>query len=556
MKNFLHFSFFLFFTLHSLQAQLVITEIYFNSLGVNDSDYLEIYNNSGTDLDLQSYRFTDGIEHVFPSMILKNGEYLVLTVDSESLKESLDIDAIQWDSGTLGNADQIRLVDPMGNLVDQVSYDPFSNPNWPPFAAGTGLGYQLCDVNSDNTNPTNWQITNESLIETSGQVIYGTPGWENTCAEGPVVLPLRKELNILETENLKELYFYLDNSNFAPSKLSVSVDPSSTASPDDYNILNNEAEFNGTDHTSATFTIQIINDNIEEDQEYLILNIEVEDNISALLIEQVTLTIYDDDTALEKGMVLVGIFDADDTDDIEDQGVELFAIKDVDDLSRYSIGIANNGGGTDGIELNLPAISLKKGENYFISDSKLRFEHFFGIESNLANHNVLFNGDDAIELFENGKVIDVFGEIDVDGTGSIWEYTNGWAKRISNTGPNMAEFDPNNWLFGGTNILSGVTNDQCAIPYPFDIYTSILEANENVEFSISPTLTTGRLIVNHSDLKGKAIIFDQLGEVVSYFDLNRTSKKTEIDVENLASGIYFLALQGNDNITTRKFIKI
>ena len=556
MKNFLHLSFFLFFALNSAHTQLVITEIYFNSPGVNDSDYLEIYNNSGDDLNLESYRFTDGIEHVFPSMILKNGAYLVLTVHKESLKETLDIDAIQWDAGTLGNSDQIRIVDPMGNLVDQVSYDPFSNPNWPPFAAGTGLAYQLCDVDSDNANPSNWQITNQPLTQIDERIIYGTPGWENTCAEGPVVLPLRNEYNVLETEQVEELFFFLDNSNFEPSKLSISVDPSSTASQADFILLNNEAEFNGSEHASSSFTIQIINDNLKEEQEHLILNIVAEENIDLLLVDQVTITIFDDDSDLEKGMILVGVFDLDDTDGIADQGFELYAIKDVDDLSRYSIGIANNGGGTDGIELTLPSISLSKGDNYFISDSKLRFEHFFGIESQLANHNTFFNGDDAIQLFENGQVIDVYGEVNTDGTGTIWEYTNGWAKRISNTGPDMTEFDPDNWLFGGTGVLSGATNDQCAIPYPFDIYTSVPETSENPHFSIWPTLTNENLIIQHPDIGGIAIIYNQLGEAISKINLNTNSDTTVINVVDLTSGIYFFSFQGNANMATRKFIKI
>ena len=32
------------------------------------------------------------------------------------------------------------------------------------------------------------------------------------------------------------------------------------------------------------------------------------------------------------------------------------------------------------------------------------------------------NGDDAIELFEQGVAIETFGDLDVDGTGEAWEY--------------------------------------------------------------------------------------------------------------------------------------
>lgn len=45
------------------------------------------------------------------------------------------------------------------------------------------------------------------------------------------------------------------------------------------------------------------------------------------------------------------------------------------------------------------------------------------------------NGDDAIELFCDGQVIDVFGNINQSGVGQPWEYTDGWAYRKNNTGP-------------------------------------------------------------------------------------------------------------------------
>ena len=40
---------------------------------------------------------------------------------------------------------------------------------------------------------------------------------------------------------------------------------------------------------------------------------------------------------------------------------------------------------------------------------------------------VTHNGDDAIELFEGGYQIDVFGDINQDGTGTAWEYKDVWA---------------------------------------------------------------------------------------------------------------------------------
>ena len=56
------------------------------------------------------------------------------------------------------------------------------------------------------------------------------------------------------------------------------------------------------------------------------------------------------------------------------------------------------------------------------------------------------NGDDAIELFQDGNVIDVFG--DISGSNEPWDYENGWAYRNSATGPDGSAFSLGSWSFG------------------------------------------------------------------------------------------------------------
>ena len=48
----------------------------------------------------------------------------------------------------------------------------------------------------------------------------------------------------------------------------------------------------------------------------------------------------------------------------------------------------------------------------------------------VGNSDISQNGDDAIELFEQGVVIETFGDIDVDGTGEAWEYMDSWAYKV------------------------------------------------------------------------------------------------------------------------------
>ena len=80
-------------------------------------------------------------------------------------------------------------------------------------------------------------------------------------------------------------------------------------------------------------------------------------------------------------------------------------------------------------------------------------------------------GDDAIELFRGGDVVDVFGTVGMSGTGQPWEYTDGWAYRVDGTGQDGAAFTPDNWSFSGPNALDNETsNATAAVPFPIGTY--------------------------------------------------------------------------------------
>ncbi|MEO1448192.1 MAG: T9SS type A sorting domain-containing protein [Bacteroidota bacterium] len=161
------------------------------------------------------------------------------------------------------------------------------------------------------------------------------------------------------------------------------------------------------------------------------------------------------------------------------KAVEVYALADIADLSEYGLGSANNGGGTDGVEFEFPAITARAGDFMYVTSSGGAddFEAFFGFPATFADPGgaVLVNGDDAVELFKNGVVVDVFGDINVDGTGEAWEYLDGWAYRNNFTGPDGTTFDINNWSFSGPNALDNETsNATAATPFPLKSFSSIV----------------------------------------------------------------------------------
>jgi len=137
------------------------------------------------------------------------------------------------------------------------------------------------------------------------------------------------------------------------------------------------------------------------------------------------------------------------------KAIHLVALQDIADLSVFGIGVANNGGGSDGQEYTLCAESVSAGDDILIVRDFMAMESYFSncfsefeLVCDQGTSDISQNGDDAIELFELGVVIETFGEIDVDGSGQAWEYTDSWAFQTSE----------GDWTYGEVNCTDGTEN--------------------------------------------------------------------------------------------------
>jgi predicted extracellular nuclease len=153
------------------------------------------------------------------------------------------------------------------------------------------------------------------------------------------------------------------------------------------------------------------------------------------------------------------------------KAVEVYVVNNVPDLSICGLGSANNGGGTDGEEFTFPADGAVAGSFIYIASETVGFSSFFGFDPDYTGSAMAINGDDAVELFCNSVVVDIFGDINTDGTGQPWEHLDGWAYRVDNTGPDGSLFVLPNWSFSGPNALDGeTTNSTAAVPFPIGSY--------------------------------------------------------------------------------------
>lgn len=174
-------------------------------------------------------------------------------------------------------------------------------------------------------------------------------------------------------------------------------------------------------------------------------------------------------------LLLTGVFDGPLSSGYP-KGVEVYASQSIADLSIYGLGSANNGGGSGGQEFTFSG-SASAGDFIYVGyeaplGTTVEFNNWFGFSPDFTASAVNINGDDAIELFKNGSVIDVFGEINLDGSGKNWEYLDSWAYRNNGTGPDGTTFVESSWSFGGPNALDGETsNASAAVPIPVGSYT-------------------------------------------------------------------------------------
>jgi hypothetical protein len=159
------------------------------------------------------------------------------------------------------------------------------------------------------------------------------------------------------------------------------------------------------------------------------------------------------------------------------KAIYMVANGNIKNLSAYGIGIANNGNGTNGQEYRFPNMSVSSGSQIvvvrdsaalaaYMSSCWSNFTHVFVDSFGVINQ----NGNDAVELFRVGDVIETFGDINLNGTGQPWEYTGSWAfKNGSNT-----------WIYGELNCTDSTTtifDADCIFPICNLILVSSIEVN-------------------------------------------------------------------------------
>ena len=161
---------------------VVINEIMYSPIsGDSDDEYVELYNRSGSPVNVGRWRFVNGIDFTLPSttVIPANGYLVVAKNLARLLGKYPNLNTnntVGSYDGTLANGgERLSLAAPDFNvstnnnvvvtnvdyhIINEVTYR--DGGRWGHWSDGGGSSLELKDPNSDNRQPANWADSNES----------------------------------------------------------------------------------------------------------------------------------------------------------------------------------------------------------------------------------------------------------------------------------------------------------------------------------------------------------------------------------------------------------
>jgi len=176
--------------------RIVITEIMYHPASENDlEEYIEISNQGQSAVNLNGWRFDDGVEFTFPDITLDVGEYHVVAADLAAFSAKYPTVANatgNWTGHLANGGERIDLLDALGGGIDRVDYadegdwarrelGPTDHGHrgwqWVDDHDGGGKSLELITCGLSNAYGQNWS---------AGTPDEGTPGAVNSVAAADI----------------------------------------------------------------------------------------------------------------------------------------------------------------------------------------------------------------------------------------------------------------------------------------------------------------------------------------------------------------------------------
>jgi hypothetical protein len=523
-------------------GDIIITEILQNPTGTDgDGEYFELYNTTSVAINIDGWTIKD-LDAANPDQhVIDNGGtlnipangYITLGRNGDTgLNGGITHSYIYGDDMALGNTtDELVLETPSMIIIDQVIYDDgatFPDPNGPSMQ----LDLNVLDA-TDNDSGSNW-------CESTAN--YGTPGVANEVCPTQCVAGLGASDSACDTVTMGETSdTYTATLAYFSAATGETFVVTSTFGSIDLSGGNPTSDENGT----ITVT------GIPEGTDITITIDNTGDNGVCLLTRAIISPACEPTGSIDlqlRGVIDFGIPGS------SGKAIHLVAKSDVEDLSAYGLGSANNGTGSDGVEYTFDAIEVNAGDNILVVRDLISMEAYltvpgydlFDLKILVAGAPADGNGNDAIELFKFGVVVETYGEITYDDGAASWSTENAWAYKEL-----LGSEWPIGWIYGAEDCSIGTTTFESDCVYPFLSSLSTEDFNAN-ELSIYPNPTTSGIVNIKSQIAGVKTVslFDIMGRTV----LNKQLNSDILDVSSIKTGLYLLQISINGRSSVTKLV--
>ena len=159
---------------------VVVTEVMVNPSAVSDSygEWFELYNAGSSTVSMNGWLLLDNgsNEHNVTSISIDSGEYIVFGRNTDSaVNGGYDADYVYSGFQLANSADEIKLIDAEGRIVDVIEYNSS-------FPYSSGASMYLKNITYDNAVDTSWAMSDMEY----GSGDLGTPGraWDDSLSTG------------------------------------------------------------------------------------------------------------------------------------------------------------------------------------------------------------------------------------------------------------------------------------------------------------------------------------------------------------------------------------
>ncbi len=197
---------------------------------------------------------------------------------------------------------------------------------------------------------------------------------------------------------------------------------------------------------------------------------------------------------------------------------------------------------------------LTAGTYITLAQDDFYFQPFFGYNpTDPYSYVGYINGDDTVTLEDiNGEIIDIYGALGVDGFGTAWEYSRGWAYRLPGFGPNTT-FTLSEWNIMDDAFIGCDPNSACSPPYPNGTYTLSNAQYSLKSIRLTPNPVDNDMVkilgVEHNN-PVNVKIYDTFGKLM----LDKMMEDETLNISAFQTGIYFVKVQQDTNINVEKLI--